>query len=197
MILSGHIGRFIVRTLTKLTIFNKNYVVVGPFAGAYKIFRHKPKDELTKIQISPDNILSLKFDYYDSNGLLNQHTSQIHKHDFENKFLVINLWNNPKMETSFGQFVLNLTDETNEALAYLLGKNVFKEKFGSDYKYFLSVWLHPDILKAKSDNRNFAEGTLKYSLKSGKKEHRFTSKFSMTKEEAKNFYANASFWKAD
>ena len=194
MILSGQIGRLIVKTLTKFSVFNKNFVIVS-FAGAYKIFKYKPKNELTKIQISPDNILSLKFDYYDANRLLNQHTSQVHKHDFANNILLINLWDSPKMETSFGQFSLPLTDETNEALAHLLDKKVFDEKFGADCKYFISLWLHPDIVKAKADNRNFSEGILKYSLKSDKKEHRLKSKFSLTKEEAKNFYAKVSYWK--
>jgi hypothetical protein len=63
------------------------------------------------------------------------------------------------METSFGQFVLNLTDETNEALSiFYLAKMFLKKSLDLTNKYFLSVWLHPDILKAKSDNRNFAEG---------------------------------------
>jgi hypothetical protein len=73
---------------------------------------------------------------------------------------------------------------------------VFNEKFGSDYSYFISVWLQPDIKNVADNDTRFSEGTLKYSLShvADGKEKRLKSKFSLTKQEAIVFCSNISYW---
>ena len=90
-----------------------------------------------------------------------------------------------------------MTIATNEKVKTLLDKKVFNEKYGSNYHYFISLHLKPDIKKVDDDNRKFAEISLKYSLKPNNKETemRLKTKFDLTKKEAQKFCSIISYWK--
>ena len=74
---------------------------------------------------------------------------------------------------------------------------MFNAKYGENYSYFISLYLNPDIFKAKSDERQFSEVTLKYKLKTenSKSEMRHKTKFQITKEEATRLCSAISYWK--
>lgn len=195
MILSGKIGKWTVDFLTQFRLFNSRYKVVR-FGNTYKILQSKPIDELKQTEITTSNILSLKFDIYDAFAVLKEHVAQVKDLDDVNNQLLINVWDSEQMNEFIKSFSLPLTAQTYSELKVLLSKKVFNEKFGSDYNFFISVWLQPDIKKVSDNDRRFSEGTLKYSLRhdADQKEKRLKSKFSLTKQEARAFCSNISYW---
>ena len=195
LIVRHKIGKGLINWLMTSNTF-KRYFVVLTWDKSYVVRRTKPIEELTKIEISPDNILTLKFKYHSSYGLLQEHVAEIDKLDYQNKMLYLNIWSNEQKINLIKQAVLNLTQQTNDTLRQLLDNKVFNEKFGNNYVYFITLYLNPDIVSATGNSRQFSEVTLKYSLKTDKKkaEMRLKSKFEISKNEARNLSSMISYW---
>jgi len=196
LIVRHNIGKKFVDLLLKSNLFNRHFAVLL-FDKAYVIKKTKPIDELLKIKITEDNILSLKFDYHSSFKILQEYKAEIRKLDFAGQKLHLNVWTSEEKTELIKTAELDLTTTTNEKVKTLLDTKVFNEKYGSDYNYFISLYIKPDIKKADDDNRNFAEITLKYSLKPKNKETemRLKKKFDLTKKEARNLCSIISYWK--
>lgn len=195
LIVRHKIGKGLINWLMTSNTF-KRYFVVLTWDKSYVVRRTKPIEELTKIEISPDNILTLKFKYHSSYGVLQEHVAEIDKLDYQNKMLYLNIWSNEQKINLIKQVVLNLTQQTNDTLRQLLDNKVFNEKFGNNYAYFITLYLNPDIVSATDNSRQFSEITLKYSLKTDKKkaEMRLKSKFEISKNEARNLSSIISYW---
>lgn len=192
----SNIGKSIVKLLMTLNVFNRNYAVLK-WEDSFVLTRTRPVDELIANEITKDNILTLKFKYHSSRSMMAENVAEVESHLFDNNLLLLNIWTNEQKEKLIRKDVLNLSEETNLKFKELLNKKVFNEKYGDNYCYFLSVHLHPDIVKANSYERKFSEITLKYSLKSKNKknEMRHKTKISITKDEAREFYSKVSYWK--
>ena len=195
LIVRHKIGKGLINWLMTSNTF-KRYFVVLTWDKSYVVRRTKPIEELTKIEISPDNILTLKFKYHSSYGVLQEHVAEIDKLDYQNKMLYLNIWSNEQKINLIKQAVLNLTQQTNDTLRQLLDNKVFNEKFGNNYAYFITLYLNPDIVSANVNSRQFSEVTLKYSLKTDKKkaEMRLKIKFEISKNEARNLSSMISYW---
>jgi len=196
IIVKNNIGKSLVRLLMTLNVFNKNYAVLK-WDNSFVLTRTKPVDKLIANQITKDNILTLKFKYHSSHSIMAEYTAEVKSHLHDKKQLLLNIWTNEQKEKLIRKDTLNLTDETNFKFHELLNKKVFNEKYGDNYRYFLSVHMHPDIVNAKSKEQTFSELTLKHSLKpeNKKNEMRHKTKFSITKDEAKEFCSKVSYWK--
>jgi len=196
IIVKSNIGKSIIKLLMTLNVFNKNYAVLK-WDNSFVLTRTKPVDELITNQITKDNILTLKFKYHSSHSIMAEYVAEVESHLHDNKQLLLSIWTDEQKEKLIRKDVLNLTDETSLKFNELLNKKVFNEKYGDNYRYFLSVHIHPDIVKAKSYEQTFSELTLKYSLKpeNKKNEMRHKTKISITKNEAMEFCSKVSYWK--
>lgn len=196
LIVRHNIGKKFIDLLLKLNLFNRHFAVLL-FDKAYVIKKTKPIDELLKIKITEDNILSLKFDYHSSFKILQEYKAEIYKHNYEGQKLHLNIWTSEAKTELIKTAELDLTNTTNEKVKASLDTKVFKEEYGNDYNYFISLYINPDIKKVDDDNRKFAEITLKYSLKPNNKdtEMRLKTKFYLTKKEARNLCSIISYWK--
>lgn len=128
LIVRHKIGKGLINWLMTSNTF-KRYFVVLTWDKSYVVRRTKPIEELTKIEISPDNILTLKFKYHSSYGVLQEHVAEIDKLDYQNKMLYLNIWSNEQKINLIKQAVLNLTQQTNDTLRQLLDNKVFNEKY--------------------------------------------------------------------
>lgn len=189
------IGKGLINWLMTLNSFKRHFVVLT-WDQSYVVKRTKPIEDLTKIEITPDNILTLKFKYHSSYRVLREYVAEIDKLDYENRILYLDIWTNEKNPNLVGRGVLNLSQQSNEILKQMLDNKVFHEKYGDNYTCFISLYLHPDIVSATDDKRQFSEITLKYSLKSDNKkaEMRLGRKFELSKNEAKNLCSMISYW---
>jgi hypothetical protein len=196
LIVRHNIGKKFIDLLLKSNLFNRHFAVLL-FDKAYVIKKTKPIDELLKIKITEDNILSLKFDYHSSFKILQEYEAEICKHNYEGQKLHFNIWTSEEKTELIKTAELDLTNATNEKVKTLLDSKIFNEKYGSDYNYFISLYIKPDIKKVDDDNRKFAEITLKYSLKPNNKETemRHKTKFDLTKKEARKLCSIISYWK--
>jgi len=195
IIIKSRIVKGIVRLLMTSDVFNRNYAVLR-WGNSFVLTRTKSIDELTKTEITDDNILNLKFKYHSSHSVMSENIAEIDRHLYDNKQLLLNIWTDEQKETLIKKGILNLTDETNLKFRELLNTKVFNEKYGLDYCYFISLHLHPDILKAKNSEIKFSEITLKYILNSEKKknEMRHKTKIHITKDEARKLCSMISYW---
>ena len=196
MIIKSSIGKSIIKKLLTISVFNKNYSVLN-WDNSFVIRRTKPVVELVKTEITDENILTLKFKYHSSHSVMAEYIAEIEQHLIDKKQLLLNIWTNEQRENLIKKSVLNLTEESNLKVAELLNTKVFNEKYGENYIYFIYLYLNPDIVNAKSDERQFSEVTLKYKLKieNSKSEMRHKTKFQITKEEATRLCSAISYWK--
>jgi hypothetical protein len=196
IIIKSSIGKNIVKLLMTSNTFNKHYAVLN-WDNSFILKRTKSIEELTKTEITDDNILTLKFKYHSSYSMMGEYVAEIDKHLHDRKQLLLNIWTNEQKEKLVKQDVLNLTDETNIKISELLSTTVFKERYGDNYLYFVSLFLHPDIVKATNDERQFSEVTLKYILKTETKnsDMRHKTKINITKDEAMKLCSKISYWK--
>lgn len=196
LIVRHSIGKKFIDLFLKSNLFNRHFAVLL-FDKAYVIKKTRPIDKLLKIKITEDNILSLKFDYHSSFKILQEYVAEICKHNYEGQKLHLNIWTSEEKTELIKTAELDLTNATNEKVKTLLDTKVFNEKFGSDYNYFISLYINPDIKKVNDDNRKFAEITLKYSLKPNNKETemRLKTKVDLTKKEAQKLCSIISYWK--
>jgi hypothetical protein len=194
LIVKHSLGKMLVNLFLTSTVFKRHFAVLT-WGKSYVIRRTIPVEQLIKNEITENTILSLKFKYHSSHTVLKEFAAEIANHDYENQKLHLNIWTSEQITDFVKQEVLSLTMQTNETLNKLLKIRMFDEKYGDDYHYFISLNLHPDILKATEDNRRFSEVTLKYSLKpDNKKEMRHKSKFDISKSEARKLCSMVSYW---
>jgi uncharacterized membrane protein len=179
------IGKRFINLLMTSNCFNR-YFVVLTWDETYIIRRTKPIDELIKIKITPKNILTLKFKYHSSRRILKEYIAEIDRHSYESQMLYLNIWTTEQKTKLITQTSIYLTKQTNETLKQFLEKKVFKEKYGENYTYFISLHL----------DRQNCEVTLKYSLSTDlkKNEMRLKSKFNISKNEARVLCCSISYW---
>lgn len=189
------IAKVLINRLMTLNAFKRHFVVLS-WDQSYVVRRTMPIEDLTKMAITPDNILTLKFGYHSSYGVLREYVAGINKLDYENRILYLDFWTNEQKTNLVKQSVLNLSQQTNDILNQMLNNKVFSEKYEGSYNYFISLYIHPDIVSAADDSRQFSEITLKYSFMAANKkaEMRLKSKFTITKNEAKNLCSMISYW---
>lgn len=193
--IKSKVGKSIVKKLMTFNLFNRNYAVLN-WNKSFVLRRTKTLDELVKTEIREDNILTLKFKYHSSHSIMCENVAEIDRHLYDKKQLLLNIWTTEGKEHLVKKDVVNLTDETNIKIQELLNTRVFNERYGNNYSYFISLYLHPDIVKAEETERRFSEVTLKYSLKidSRKSEMRHKAKFHITKGEARKLCSTISYW---
>ena len=195
IIIKSNIGKKIVKMLMTSTAFNNNYAVLK-WDNSIVLRRTKPVDELTKIEITECNILRLKFKYHSSHSVLVEYVVEVEQLLYDKKQLLLNIWTTEQKEILIKKVVLNLTEETNMKFSEILSSKVFKDKYGDNYSYFISLHLNSDIIKVKKDDRRFSEVTLKYVLKPENKQNemRHKAKIGITKEEASKLCSAISYW---
>ena len=90
LIVRNNVGKKFINLLLKSNHFNRHFAVIL-YNRAYVVKRTKPINELLKIKITEDNILSLKFDYHSSFGILQEYQAEICKHNYEGQKLHLNI----------------------------------------------------------------------------------------------------------
>ncbi|GEM_PF-4334213 len=194
LITKNKLGKRVLRFLMTFRAFNRNFVVLE-WDEYYLVRRTKPFAELIKNKITEENILKLKYKYHRSHDVLKEYVAEIHKHIYDDKKLVLNIWTTEEKIDFIKKTEILLTEETNMLLKELLDKKVFKEKYGDEYIYFISLHLDREITKIGEDERQCSQLTLKYSLKTAGNEKRLKSKINISKNEAKKICSAMSYWK--
>jgi hypothetical protein len=195
LIVRKKFGKRLVNLLMTFNAFNRHFAVLT-WGKDYVLRGTKPIGELIKTEITEENILKLKFKYHSSHSVLKEYVAEIDKHNYEDNLLFLNIWSSEQKTELINKNILSLSEQTNIKLKELLDTRVFNEKYGDKYLYFLSLYLNPDIIDAKKDERQFSEITLKYCLRTDNKksDRRHKSKFHITKNEAQKLCSMISYW---
>ena len=182
----------------KTAWFNRN-VSVRYWGDVYLIQWHAPMEKLKQIRITSDNILNYKYTYALPLNALKEYAAEISSHNVEKRLLTIHVLSDEYERKQIRSCNLLLTEETNQIFKTLLSEQVFHEKYGTAYRYYLSVHFQGYNGKPSDKDRHTAQGLLKYTLPhtdmNGKETvMRLKKTFLWTVGEARHFYASVAYW---